>query len=134
MNLEAWGWPGSSNSISSKSNQLKKCGNANFQKYIYKLIMSHMFIYIFISWKYFSATITLLIIILFSLCDPTFKNGIFFVNILLNQKEKIYGRNIFLADIYGRFFQDGIVFSKCKNEELFPSSCNKWTRNPMNNK
>jgi hypothetical protein len=39
----------------------------------------------------------------------------------LNQKEKIYERNIFLANIYGRFFQDGIVFSKCKNEELFPS-------------
>ena len=37
-------------------------------------------------------------------------------------------------DIYGRFFQDGIelinnaknnVFSKCKNEELFLSCCNK---------
>ena len=74
-------------------------------------------LYFFILW---------LIIILINLCDPTFRDGIFFVNILLNQKEKIYENKIFLANNYGRFFKDDIelinntrinVFSKNKNED-----------------
>ena len=49
-----------------------------------------------------------MIIILFNQCDPTFRNEIFFVNILLNQEDKINESNIFLANIYWRLFKDGI--------------------------